>query len=513
MKLIKLTEDEIKGFDNKIIICFKKSFNLQELYERYGIVAHVVIDNNVSKQGEILMGNTKVPVIGMEYIYSVDMDNCEIIITGDYYREAFKCLSDIDIVNLGKKKVYYFVNKETEIEEKYREMYKDSPLENIIIFRSGPHITEYIRGMDFADNSKAVFEYMLEHGYNKEYELIWFVKNPDEFAKYEQYDNVSFIALEWSISDDKNKRDKYYRALCLAKYIFFSDAYGIAKCARKDQIRIQLWHGCGFKTRLSFAPCRDRYEYMTVTGDLYAKIHKELFGLDSEQVLITGNAKTDWLFNDDIDKYFEMLGIGRYNKYIFWLPTFRQGMEVLHQNNGYEIASEIGLPVVDDFSKMEKLNKILFDNDSIMIIKQHPYQERKYIQQKSLSNVVFLDNYKLYELGIHINHLLGKADALISDYSSVAVDFLALNRPMAFVLEDIEKYEEKRGFVFENIVENLPGKEIYCFDDFSDFIEEIIMGEDSTLQKRGKLAKGMIKHMDGNNCKRIIDALGIELNR
>ena len=49
------------------------------------------------------MGNTKVPVIGMEYIYSVDMDNCEIIITGDYYREAFKCLSDIDIVNLGKK--------------------------------------------------------------------------------------------------------------------------------------------------------------------------------------------------------------------------------------------------------------------------------------------------------------------------------------------------------------------------------------------------------------------------
>ena len=123
------------------------------------------------------------------------------------------------------------------MEKEYRKLYNDYALENIIIFRSGPHATQYIKGMDFADNAKALFEYMLEHEYNQKYELIWFVMNPDEFIQYNQYKNVSFVALDWSISEDVTKRDKYYRALCLAKYIFFTDAYGIALNARADQIR------------------------------------------------------------------------------------------------------------------------------------------------------------------------------------------------------------------------------------------------------------------------------------
>lgn len=509
MELLKLTEDVIKDFDNKIIICFEKSSYLQELCEKYDVTVHAVIDNNMNKHGEVLLGKTMVPVARVDYLNAVNMDDCEIIITGDYYREAFRYLCTVDKICTANKKIYYFANRETEIEEEYRARYRDCELENIIIFRSGPHITEYIHGMDFADNAKALFEYMLERGYNEKYELIWFVKNPDEFVMYTGYSNVSFIALEWSLSDDKDKRDEYYRALCLAKYIFFTDAYGIARNAREDQIRIQLWHGCGFKTRLNFTPCRDRYEYMTVTGDVYAKIHKELFGLNDNQLLITGNAKVDWLFNDNVNKYFEMLGIKNSNKYIFWLPTFRQGADILNQNNGYAIDGETGLPVVDNQAKMEKLNNFLSDNNVMMIIKLHPFQKRECIKQESLSNIVFLDNSRLDELGIHINHMLGKADALISDYSSVAVDFLALNRPMAFVLEDVEKYEIKRGFIFEDIVGNMPGKDIYSFDDFYGFVEEISKGLDLTSEKREHLRTGMLRYMDGNNCQRIIDALGI----
>ena len=46
-------------------------------------------------------------------------------------------------------------------ETEYRKLYQDKPLEDIIIFRSGPMPESYIPGMDFDDNARALFEYAL----------------------------------------------------------------------------------------------------------------------------------------------------------------------------------------------------------------------------------------------------------------------------------------------------------------------------------------------------------------
>ena len=52
--------------------------------------------------------------------------------------------------------------------------------------------------------------------------------------------------------------------------------------------------------------------------------------------------------------------------------------------------------------------------------------------------------------------LLRNADALITDYSSAYFDYMLLNRPIAFTVEDIEEYRKKRGFVFDNPFEYMP---------------------------------------------------------
>ena len=51
------------------------------------------------------------------------------------------------------------------------------------------------------------------------------------------------------------------------------------------------------------------------------------------------------------------------------------------------------------------------------------------------SNIVILSNEQLYHMDIQTNEILMHADALISDYSSVAVDYLLLDRPIAFTLD------------------------------------------------------------------------------
>jgi CDP-glycerol glycerophosphotransferase (TagB/SpsB family) len=56
---------------------------------------------------------------------------------------------------------------------------------------------------------------------------------------------------------------------------------------------------------------------------------------------------------------------------------------------------------------------------------------------------------------VDLNAYLGFCDILITDYSSVALDFLLLDRPILFYMPDLERYLSKRGFYFDPLL--LPG--------------------------------------------------------
>ena len=511
MILKKLTEENIKEFSGKQICLFEKSVSyLQELCNRYNVLESIsyIVDTNQRNLGKFTFQNKVLEVYDLSVLPQLPLEQTAIIITSDYYREAYKKIADVFEANSLDGEIYYFANQETEYEDSYRVYYENNPLENIIIFRSGPHASSYVQGMDFADNARALFEYALQIGLNHTYELVWLVKNPAEFGDYKDTENVSFLSYDWSVSESRTERDDYYRVLCLAKYIFFTDAYGFARNCRKDQVRVQLWHGCGFKTRVNFVRCEERYEYTTVISDLYAGIHADIYGLRKDQVLVTGYAKEDWLFHPqraDLEK----LQIPKADQYIFWLPTFRSTERKLAQLNEYELISETGLPIINTRENMERLNVILRNKGIVLLVKIHPFQDREAVHCEDYSNIILLENEDLFNQDIPINRLLGWADALISDYSSAAVDYMLLDRPIAFMLEDVEEYEQSRGFVFDNIREWLPGKEIFTFEDICSFVEEIAGHCDITAEKRRGLRKRMHKYCDDRSCRRIFKMLGI----
>lgn len=396
-------------------------------------------------------------------------------------------------------------------EQEYRERYKDETLKNIIIFRSGPMPENYLKGMDFDDNARALFEYALSIKLYEKYELVWFVKDPTEWESgFCHYENVKFISYEDAYSDNPKKKDAYYSKLCLAKYIFMTDTYGFALNAREDQIRIMLWHGCGFKTRLSNNSCKDKYEYMTVTGDEYAKVHARIYGLSDDQILVTGYPKVDYIFHP-LQDWQKVLNVPKANKYIFWLPTFRNTQIVgLERLNLTLPTGEIGLPVIKDFHQLKELNEILAANDTVMLIKLHPFQDPASIcDMEGFSNICMLAHKRLVDHDVQFNHILGYADAIISDYSSVAVDYLVLDRPIAFTLDDMETYDKERGFVWDDVKKWLPGVEIYTYEDFTMFIESVIAGEDIGKSKRDSISRKMQKYRDDKNSARVLKALGI----
>lgn len=519
MKLEKLSKNNLIEINEEKLICYGCSqAYLRELNRKFPYILDDIVavyDENDHTHDTIRFENRNFPVLTKEQLTEDIFQNVIWLILSDYFEEAYEKLSSIEVVRKTSKVIYYFENYETEIEMSYRRRYQDHCLENVILFRSGPHASAYVKGMDFSDNARALFEYMLANKFNETYEFVWLVKNPPEFSqKYSQYSNVHFIAYDWSISENIEERELYYRALCLSKYLFFTDAYGFVRNCRKDQIRIQLWHGCGYKTRVNFVPCEKRYEYMTVISDMYATVYHKAFGLRENQMLVTGYAKQDWLFSPLTDVQRE-LGLPKADKYIFWLPTFRMAKQGLENLNQYIFDSQTGLPVVDSFDKCQVLNEILIENNAILVVKLHPFQDKSKIVNventsiSAMKNIVFLNNDLLCEKDIQTNQILGCADALISDYSSAAVDYMLLDRPIAFTLDDVEEYKESRGFFFENIEDWLPGKKLYTFDDFYHFVKEVCKGEDSTRTIRKELMRTMYKYHDNKNCERIVAALGI----
>lgn len=396
-------------------------------------------------------------------------------------------------------------------EEEYRKQYKDKPLEDIIIFRSGPMACSYIEGMDFDDNSRALFEYALKVGVDRIYKLVWFVKDPSRFSgMFEEYENVLFLSWEDADSDDTAKRDNFFYHLCLAKYIFMTDSYGFALGCRKDQVRVMLWHGCGFKGRLGNSPNEDHYEYMTVTGDEYAKTYAKNFGLREDQMLVTGLPKVDYLFQPDVN-WLDKLNVKKAGKYIFWLPTFRNTDKPgLERHNHTMPKGETGLPMVSSMAEMKQLDTLLADNNAVMIIKLHPMQNRNLIGDFSeLTNIQLVENSDLLKNDLHVYQILCYADALISDYSSVAVDYLVMDRPIAFTLDDFDSYESERGFDWPDVKPHLPGKELYNYDEMFDYMKSVLSGVDPGLEKRRSLSESMMKYNDGRSSKRVLETFGI----
>ncbi len=523
MKLKKLTAEHVQamkrqGGQNIYLVDFSEKY-LEELLAKYEVASHlagILSDTDDRISGSIARGSQSVSFQGMElpiypYSYFCSLEEeAFFIILNDYFKESYRKLVQLKTdVQEKCSEIYFFADRETEFDLYYRKKYADAPLENRIIFRSGPHASAYIKGMDYVDNARALFEYMLEAGYYHKYELIWLVKNPSEFSYIMQkYENVRFLSFDWSVAEEKEERDAYYKALCLAKYIFMTDAYGFCRNAREDQIRVQLWHGCGFKTRVNFVRCEKRYEYNIVISEVYKKIHEEIYGLRKDQVLVTGYPKNDWLFHTQ-KRMWRKFQFPDAEKYIFWLPTFRMAKTGLSALNEYDMEGQTGLPVIDTYEKLRKLDRLLWELHAVIILKLHPFQDRTKIGRLDMRRIVMLDHEQLLEKQLQINQILGCADALISDYSSAAVDYMLLDKPIGFTLDDMEEYENSRGFVFENIRDWLPGKEINSFKDFCGFVGEISRNIDSTREKRRELTDKMHLYRDERSCQRVVEALGI----
>ena len=347
------------------------------------------------------------------------------------------------------------------------------------IKKKDDHLIFLYSNLGFRDNIRGFYDFLIAKEYHKKYKIV--VSCGDyELFENDAPENVSFIGNKAGI-----------RVFLKAKYAFYCFGKYPIKPA-KTQTVINFWHGMPLKRVGNMEAGLEKIDYnfftnIVATAPMFVPILMKCFHCSKEQVIVTGQPRNDEMFLEN-RKQDALIRKGA-EKVIVWLPTYRDEEKdfpapILNSENGNE------------------LNQMLKDNDARLIVKIHPLQQIT-TTQINYTNIEFISQEELSRENMTVYTLLRAADALISDYSSVFFDFMLLDRPIAFTVDDIEQYSKERGFVFEEPYEYMPGDKLSTFEDIKNFLSEVMAGKDNFREERHRVNNLVNTYQDGNSSERI----------
>ena len=158
--------------------------------------------------------------------------------------------------------------------------------------------------------------------------------------------------------------------------------------------------------------------------------------------LLLGSCRTDVLVNRNRDDYYKLrkkLDIKDTDKVVLYAPTFR----------------EIDFHKEKVSLHIKKLSKI---ENVRLILRLHPEIKNKLDIAEYAENIIdgnkYADIFDLYML----------SDILVTDYSSVSIEYSLLMKPFLFYMYDLEEYTKERDFYY-NYLDSLPGPIIKTEDE------------------------------------------------
>ena len=104
------------------------------------------------------------------------------------------------------------------------------------------------------------------------------------------------------------------------------------------------------------------------------------------------------------------------------------------------------------------------------------------------SHLLIVDDAWLRERSLSLYEFLGATDLLISDISSVVIDYLLLDRPVIHAFSDLREYESSRGFTVEPIADYFAGPVVTNSRELMDAVDRVLAGNDPEADKRRRAA-------------------------
>ncbi len=154
------------------------------------------------------------------------------------------------------------------------------------------------------------------------------------------------------------------------------------------------------------------------------------------------------------------------------------------------------LSLLRDFSLVQ-FDNWLEKNNILFLISVHPLME-DFEDFSNCTNIRYLDKNPV----IDINQLLPEMDLLITDYSSIATDYMLMDRPVIYVMPDYEYYLYDFGLL-EDMRENLPGLEAESLIELQSYLLRSLENPQEMHYERVKYLNKYYDVNNTNSCENI----------
>lgn len=304
-------------------------------------------------------------------------------------------------------------------------------------------------------NSRYLFEYVKEN--LPEITPLFVINDPElRNSLSSKYGKQYFIETE-SIQGIRQ---------ALSAGVWFTSAglpaYGTG--LHKKRLIINLWHGVPLKkialldpnlkkaARIYFKKIfSENYTCILTTSHELIPLMARSFAVSEDKIKVWGQPRNDGLFQKNDCR--EILGqlfpdLPEYTKTVLYAPTFRD-------------YGQVQLFPFKDFDQ-EQLEAFLEEKNMLLFIRTHVAEQGSadpYLGKR----IRFLGN----EQAEDVTGILNIFDCLITDYSSIYIDYLLTDKPMIFLPYDRQQYLDGRGMNFD-YDDVTPGPKPETFNDFLD---------------------------------------------
>ena len=327
----------------------------------------------------------------------------------------------------------------------------------------------------FNYNSRYLFLYCMEH--HPELELYYVINDPIFRRKLQKkYGEDYFIETE---SDEGMRK-------ALSCGVWFTSAglplYG--RGLNQKRRIVNLWHGVPLKKIALMDPNESplqklyfrelfskNYTDLVTTSEQMGRIMQESFAVSPDIIRIWGQPRCDILFkNFDRNEYFRIIyaDMVPVRKMVLYAPTFRTG-------------EDICLFPFADFDR-EKLDRFLEEEQIMLCIRTHIRENTEHLPRES-AYIRYLNEDRVED----IMEALAGFDLLITDYSSIYIDYMLLDKPLIFLPYDLEKYRQEHGFTlpYEEVTPGAKPKTMEAF--MTELRREL--AEDSRKEERRRVCE------------------------
>lgn len=368
--------------------------------------------------------------------------------------------------------------------------------------RNGKQVLVFYSTPDYSDNSRALSDYLVKSGYLGCCEIYWCVSNPKIFKKKYPESDVEFVS---SVNDFNDFSLKTYWVFAKTDYFFGTHGFPIVEHMMiPKQKKILLWHGCSFKDASPNAK-RNFFDEALVAGPIFKKTKAKYWNTSEDKLIAKGYPRYDWLLkkNAEAEKFFCRFKDG-FDKVVVWMPTFRND-----KNGKFNECGTIShFPLIKCSDDWFDVDELCGKYNILLLVKLHVFQKEYGIDFSRLKNIKQIDNDFFVSNGVQMYEFLALTDALLTDYSSVGVDYLVVDKPIGYTLDDFEAYRIKRGFVFDDPRCYMPGHHLYEIEDLRVFFHDVANSNDPYKESRKKMRNVAVFESDCYS-KEIVDAIGL----